>query len=817
MTDDLAAAGLQPQASPIEQSYLSLADLQAMPLEQAEQILHDLQAGKREQAQARQYYEEMFRNNTAPKLLIDPESGAIVDANPAALDYYGYALAAIKQLHIQDLNCLTEAEVRAQMAQACSAQRRHFNFRHRLASGEIRDVRVYSGPVRVGDRHYLHSIIHDVTDALHYQEYLQQYKRLVDSLPVGVYRGKPGSQDHFLDVNPAMLRIFEARSKTELQQYPVADLYRDPNAHQRLSNDLLARGEILACEVELKTLTGRSIWGSITARLRRGADGERYFDGIIEDISARKAKESLRNSRDFLHNLFESIQDGVGVINPDFTVRLANQVMHDYYSQSGTPDNKQCLLCTETQDGPCEDCPVLRCFETGQPAAVTKPLAGKDATSWLEILAYPVKDAATEQVLNVIQFVRDITERQRQEAALNEAIAAAEQANQAKSQFLANMSHEIRTPMNGLIGMTELLLDTNLNAEQRSYAQTVQTSAKTLLELINDILDLSKIEAGKLILEQLDFDLAEQLDELTAMLAIRARDKGLKFHCSAMPGTPTALQGDPTRLRQILMNLASNAIKFTSQGTVAIQVKTLEETVDSVQLYFTVRDTGIGIPVDKQANLFRKFEQVETSTTRRFGGTGLGLAIAKQLVAAMAGEIGVRSATGQGAEFWFTVLLTKRTSAAGERPPAGDQRPPAGDQQGAVTQARQKLVNTKGSILVVDDHPINRKVAAGVLTKLGQTVDTVDSGRAALEALQVRHYDLVLMDVEMPDMDGLEATRHIRGLESAVSNFQVPIIAMTAHAMSGDRERFLAAGMDGYLAKPINPQPLAELLQQWLR
>jgi PAS domain S-box-containing protein len=561
----------------------------------------------------------------------------------------------------------------------------------------------------------------------------------------------------------------------------------------------IATGEPWDVQLPMTTAKGRSIWVRSIGHVETREGKPTAVVGALQDVTeTRLAQAALEESQERLHRALE----GSGLALWDLDVPGETIYLSEAWSamRGGDRHETQCTAQELLELVPKEDLKhigialekVLR--GTSSRYSVEHRIRRVDCGHiWIHSEGRVAERDPQGLPLRMVGTNRDITASKQAEQELREARDAADQANRAKSQFLATMSHEIRTPLNGIIGMTKLLLDENLTPEVRRHADLIDRSAHSLLSLVNDILDVSKIEAGQMEIESVAFDLHELVQDLATLYRLRATEKSLLFRVRLEPGVPQFVEGDPTRIRQVLVNLLGNALKFTQNGTIALDIRATTEPAAHV-IEFTVVDTGIGIPADVQPQLFTRFMQADSSTSRKFGGTGLGLAIVQQLVELMGGAVQVRSTPGRGSRFVVTLPLL-----AAQEPVAASawvDLPPA---------------SQTARILVAEDNTTNQVVAFGMLRKLGyDEVRVANNGIEAYEMAMAEPFDVILMDCQMPEMDGYEATRRLRAAGCTST-----IVAMTANAIKGDRERCLEAGMNDYLTKPIDLKVLRGILARW--
>ena len=673
-----------------------------------------------------------------------------------------------------------------------------FESERRRDDGERVDVALTYSPVKNqrGEVIGVSAIVRDITQAKATRQALHEanenYRALINNIPDVTWMVDSNHQMKFISPNAERVFGLSLPECYSRRAEVLFDFIHPDEAEQVKQQFKLFFDEGAAFDVEFRIRRSDGEWRWIHNRAIQTfeKDGLRYASGLLTDITQRKtAEESQRESEQRYRLLFERNLAGVfrcslqGIL---LEYNDAGARILGYDSGADLVGRPAADMFFDPADKAVSD---QKMVDHGTAFNQEIRMRRKDGSSaWIMANTTMVKGASGTEIEGT--FV-DITMIKQAEEQMRMAKEAAEAANRAKSEFLANMSHEIRTPMNGVIGMIDLALDTNLSAEQREYLTTVKSSAGALLAIINDILDFSKIEARKLELQRVPFSVKEVVRATVKGFLVQARNKQLSLQCDFSVEVPEMAIGDPGRLRQILMNLVGNALKFTNQGEILVHVMRLHE--DTLQ--FSVSDTGIGISPEKQQTIFEAFVQADTSSTRQYGGTGLGLAIVSQLVALMQGRIWLESKPGSGSTFYFTAPFTRATDVAVRDAAQRNEERPA-------TMPVGKL-----RILIADDNLVNLRLARSLLAKQGHSAVAVGSGREALAALEQQNFDLVLMDVQMPDMDGFETTRAIRARER-VSKAHLPIIAMTAHAMSGDRERCLAAGMDSYVTKPVDAAKL---------
>ncbi|MCP4748864.1 MAG: PAS domain S-box protein [Desulfobacteraceae bacterium] len=652
----------------------------------------------------------------------------------------------------------------------------------------------------------------------------QKYQSVFENIQDVYFELTPSG--HILEVSPSARRLFGS-PRTEIIGQWIGD-YSTDNARRLAFMEILEnRGQVYDYELHLQSKNGKTFTCAINAVYQKDENANPLkITGSIRDISQRKtaeialkiAKENaeatsgkLRKANTELHKLNRAVEQSpimVVITDPKGCIEYVNPkfIQHSGYSAEEATGQNMSFLKSGKQDDEFYEKLWTAISAGNEWAGELLNKAKNGRLYWEQTFISPVKDE-NGGILHYIALKEDITWRKEAESSLFKAQEEINAAKAARSQFLANISHEIITPLNGVIGMSSLMLGTSLDNEQSDIMNTIQLSANSLMAAVNNILDYAKIMAGQLNMEVGNFDLELMLTDVMEMMKLQIGEKPLVLNFKLYKDTPLDLKGDSRRLKQVMINLIENAIKFTESGHIDVHAQSKAEKQDRVTLEISVSDTGIGVEKSCLDTIFDGFEQQDKSMSRRYGGTGIGLAICKALVEQMQGSIGVLSHQGQGATFWFRVNLTKRKATRRKK------KTVTGSWYAKAPAASETPIKP---ILVVEDNLVNQKLTMKLLEKMGYEAEVVPNGKEAVEAVCHKDYSLVLMDIQMPEMDGLEATRVIRSKKDYPKTSSIPIIALTAHAMKGDRETCLQAGMNDYLSKPVDPQQLLNIIEKYM-
>jgi PAS domain S-box-containing protein len=766
---------------------------------------------------SRERYQLLFESHPQPMVVYDVETLRILAANEAVTRVYGHTPDELARMTIRDFR-----------ARHCEGELDHPSWRSPRPIDRVETVHVRRDGSTLAVEVFWHEIMYEgrrarLATAIDLSarkaaeaaacESNERYRQLFENCPAGIYRTTPDGR--ILMANPALLRMI---GYTSFEEIVHLNLERDAIGEGRRAgafvNKILASGELRSYETNWRHRDGSLVPVREQAVLLQTPDGP-VFEGVVQDLTAKRAaEERLRRSEERSRALLEHIVDMICVVGAEGVIgyqspsvqRILGYAPEDLAGRNGFDFVHP------------EDVAAVR---EAFASAITTPgdaqeveYRFRDSGGGWRLIAGTVKNLTHEPAVGgIVLNCRDVTESKRAQrelecaagelarknVELNAALAQARDATEAKSRFLANMSHEIRTPIYGVLGMTDLLLASELTTEQSEYVQGLRCSADALLGVINDILDISKIESGRIVLESIPFSPSALASDVAMVLRVQALRRGLSLQCETSGEIPPLVLGDPTRIRQTLLNLAGNAVKFTHAGHVKMTVTSRNTESGQATLLFAVEDTGIGISADQKRHLFQKFCQLDSSTTRLYGGTGLGLAISRELIHLMGGNIGCDSEPGRGSTFWFEVTL------------------PVCAREALPDTARSLTASNVGPcrILVAEDNETNRRMLLRLLNSAGHEVLAVTNGVEAVRAVSSTRFDLVLMDVQMPEMDGLAATASIRRLESILRR-RTPVIALTASSMKGDREKCLGAGMDDYLAKPVSREEMLTKVNGWI-
>lgn len=746
-------------------------------------------------------YSSIFNNSHTPMLVINSENGHIVDGNLAASKYYGYEPEELKKLNIGDINILSKQEISERMGQAKIEGGGYFQFKHRLASGEVRDVEVYSGPIIVMGQSYLLSIVHDVQ----YKKEMEQKILIQESYFKSLFENSPEAvaildcEFRIINVNESFERIFQYKID-EIKYQNVTEILCDEKMYDESTylKDCIHKGAFVRTEIQRRRKDGKLVDISFLGYPVMFNGEQIGVYAIYTDLT--KVKEE-RRSQDrkiqmyitLLRSTIDSIPNVLSVYKPDLKLALLNEAGYKYFNieDKNIEGLNWCDILKSKL--PSVDCYGMKVIDTLKVLSFEQWVS--DTNQYLEWHCSPIFDEDGELVL-IVERIKDITENKRREEELRNAKTKAEEANRFKTQFVANVAHEIRTPMNGIVGIIDLMDVNQLSNEHKDYFQLLRYSADRLSAIVNDVMDFAKIEAGKIEIRNERFHFAKLIEDVGKYFSVQAKNKSLRFELNIDSGIPNALIGDVDKLNQILFNLLSNAIKFTDQGFIKLEIHGLEKATDAITVKFSVRDTGIGIPKEKLSCIFDDYVQIDSASTRKYGGTGLGLAISKKLVEHMGGSIAVESAFGIGSDFFFVLKFNI----------VEDQNCQKNNSEAYGKMDEFSILAGK-NVLIIEDESVNQKILSELLKKSQCRVVLAANGVKALEQLNKQRFDLIMMDIFMPEMDGLELARIIRRNEKSTGGY-TPIIATTAAVMNDERVQYSTVGIDECLPKPFEKENL---------